>query len=186
MSINTIELNRAQLAGLYGRSLVVADPPRVSPEKPATMPPDAPTPPPASKMAADTPLSFLGKLEKRVVILVNYSNYAHLPDEQLNFLSAILNACKLTLEDVGILNISRNPGVTYELLEKLAPVHLILFGVSTAAIQAPVRIPDFQVQPLGQSTLLTSPPLDEMNVPGDAGKQLKGKLWLSLKKMFNI
>ncbi len=36
--------------------------------------------------------------------MVNYDNAVHLPDEELNFLTNMLAACKLSLGDVAIVN----------------------------------------------------------------------------------
>lgn len=206
MSINDIQLNPGQLAKLYGKSLVLAgngpqkaraaqvlpvasnlpSAPVSGPKMPA-QPQPVPQPAAATVPATETPVKYLGNFSKKILLLVNYPGLANLPDEQLSFLTTILNACKLSVNDVGILNMAQHPGITFERLqEELNPVCFILFGLQTTDIKAPLRIPDFQVQPLGNISLLSSPALDKMNVPGEEGKQLKGQLWLSLKKIFNI
>jgi len=48
--------------------------------------------------------SALGNNQKQVLILVNYTDSQVISDPELSFLLTILNACKLTLNDVVILN----------------------------------------------------------------------------------
>ena len=50
-------------------------------------------------------LAFLGKNEKQIIIIVSNEEVLYLPDEQLSFLLGVLAACKLTMEDVAIINI---------------------------------------------------------------------------------
>ena len=39
----------------------------------------------------------LGNNQKNILIVVNYGNAVHLPDEELSFLTSMLAACKLSL-----------------------------------------------------------------------------------------
>ncbi|MBL0357221.1 MAG: hypothetical protein IPP72_10210 [Chitinophagaceae bacterium] len=59
-------------------------------------------------------LSILGKNINRIVIIVNNNEVAFVPDEELNFLLGILSACKLNMDDVGILNLAKYPSADYK------------------------------------------------------------------------
>src|SRR4051794_10675425 len=57
---------------------------------------------------------YLGDFKKNILLIVNYPSATHLPDEQLNFLTTILGACKLNLGDVAIINIANTSSGTYK------------------------------------------------------------------------
>lgn len=129
---------------------------------------------------------FLGDNQKRIVILVNDIEAVYLRDEWLQFLSNILGACKLNLGDVAIVNHANNPMLFTDFQQQLAPQHFILFDVPTQNIQLPFTVPFYQLQQFGSTQFLLAPSLALMLGNTDAVKMEKSKLWLSLKKMFNI
>ncbi len=129
---------------------------------------------------------FLGENKKRVTILVNDAEAVYLRDEWLSFLSAILSACKLNLSDVAIVNHSKTPHPYKKILEKLLPEYFILFDVTANAIQLPFTIPDYQMQKYNNCIFLLTPSLEKMLGESKEAKLEKSKLWLSLKKMFNV
>src|ERR1700716_539298 len=89
VNINDAELPDLLLAELYGNNLVAG-----------SMPPPVPVPPPA---AAGT-YKFLGSNQQKIGILVQSPGAAFLPDEQLNVLTKMLEACKLNMGDVALVN----------------------------------------------------------------------------------
>ena len=125
--------------------------------------------------------SALGNNQKQVLILVNYPDSQVISDTELNFLLTILNACKLTLNDVVIVNFAKEEKITYQkLVQEFKPKVVLLFGVMQASISMPVLFPDFQVQSFNDIRFLSSPPLQSLQ-QDDA---IKRKLWTGLKQLF--
>ena len=105
---------------------------------------------------------FLGSNQQKILIVVNYSDAVHLPDEELSFLTNMLAACKLSLGDVAIVNRNNYKDVLYkEILTHFQSKIVFLFGVEPAEFGLPVSFPHFQVQSLANSTYLYTPALEE-------------------------
>ncbi len=129
---------------------------------------------------------FLGSNLQKITLLVSEKEAVYLQDDCLQFLSAILGACKLNLGDVAIVNHHNDP-VDYSFLkEKLSPNFLILFGVTAQQLQLPFTVPYYQVQKYDNRQFLLCPPLTMMLGETQEAKLEKSKLWLCLKKMFNV
>jgi len=125
--------------------------------------------------------AFLGNHEKRITVLVSEEESAYLPEESLAFLMDILSACKLSMADIALLNLARDPSVTDQFIaEKLAPLKVLLFGVDPLSIGMPLQFPHYQVQSFSNRFYLSAPPLDVLR----SNKEEKLKLWTSLKKIF--
>ena len=91
--------------------------------------------------------NILGKNQKRVALIVENSEELYIADNQLNFLLGVLSACKLTMEDVAIINIDKNIGANYKTIEiELQSEKVILFGVKPAQIDLPLEFPLYQIQ----------------------------------------
>ncbi|BFG69191.1 hypothetical protein KACHI17_00720 [Sediminibacterium sp. KACHI17] len=129
---------------------------------------------------------FLGNNQKKITILVAEKEAVFLNDHALQFLSAILTACKLNLGDVAIVNLSTHQLSYTEIKEWLTPKYMILFDIEASAIQMPFRLPFYQVQAYDQCSILCAPPLHTMMGDTREAKLEKSKLWLSLKNMFNL
>ena len=128
-------------------------------------------------------ISFLGSNQKKIVILVNCETAIYLPDEELNFLLGILTACKLSMADVALVNVTKNPGVTYTVLsEQLKAEKVFLFGPDAAVLELPLQFPHYQVQSFNNQVYLSAVSLKELQ----ANKEEKMKLWNCLKKIFSI
>ena len=129
---------------------------------------------------------FLGNNQKNITLLVNEKEATYLKDESLQLLSAMLNACKLNLGDVAIVNY-QNEAIPYtELKAKLKPVHLLLFDVTAKQVQLPFNVPFYQVQSYDGCQFLLAPSLETMLGTGQDAKLEKSKLWICLKKMFQV
>ena len=123
----------------------------------------------------------LGDNNKRVIIVVENEEVLYLPDDELNFLLGILSACKLTMQDVAIINISKNKAVTYKAMQlELKAEKIILFGVSPAQIELPLEFPLYQIQQYNKQTYITAAILS--TIKND--KAEKTKLWNCLKQIF--
>lgn len=171
------------LAGLYKNSLVITED-AVSPvntlTKDTTSPADKPAP------AAPPKQWYLGNNGKHIVIIVNDAEAVYLNDESLQFLSSILSACKLNLGDVAIVNRHQEPIAFPFLKSHLQPVVLLAFDVNLQQLQIPFTIPHYQVQLYDQCQFLSAPSLQTMLGESKEAKLEKSKLWLSLKKIFQL
>jgi len=128
-------------------------------------------------------ISFLGSNQKKIAILVNCETAIYLPDDELNFLLGILTACKLSMADVALVNLSKNPDIDYSILtDQFKAEKVFLFGLTAAAIALPLQFPNYQVQQFNNQVYLSSVSLNEMQ----ANKEEKMKLWNCLKKIFSI
>src|SRR3954465_1158831 len=122
-----IQLPEVVIAGLYKDSLVIT---QTNPEPKAEQqftnkknkPKDAPLPPVKK---------FLGDNKKNIAILVKDNSAVHINDEWLSTLSKLLSACKLTLEDVAIVNQVHQAEIFSSLKETLKPAITLMFDVTT-------------------------------------------------------
>jgi hypothetical protein len=166
MSLDNIQLPDTILQGLYSKCLYDLDSHK--------------------SVLSDIPASsigFLGNNQKKLVVLVNCETAIYLPDEELNFLLGILTACKLSMADIALVNLYKNPGLTYPVLtEQLKAEKVFLFGLNADTIELPLQFPHYQVQQFNNQVYLSSVALNELQ----ANKEEKMKLWNCLKKIFSI
>lgn len=126
-------------------------------------------------------ITFLGDNEKKIAIIINDKKSIYLPDEDLHFLIGILAACKLTMADVALINISGYNQISYTALEQhLSSEKILLFGVKPAELQLPLQFPEYQVQHFNNQLFLAAPSLALL--AKDKGEKLK--LWNCLKQIF--
>ncbi|MBZ4190504.1 hypothetical protein [Niabella beijingensis] len=182
MSLNKIDLSPQLVARLYPKSLSMDPgtqaPPAVQPEPAVVVPPgNAPV-----TMAAPEWKS-LGGNKKNILVVVHYPGDLHLPDTSFQFLSQLLNACRLTPNDVVIINRNNYPDAGHqELLEHFQSRTVLLFGTTAAAFGFPFETPPYQVQHYTELVIMHAPALHELK----DDKAAKTQLWASLKKIFNI
>lgn len=164
MSLNDTRLDPLLVKELYKNMLI-----------------DAAPVPAAHPVASDAGFTFLGNHEKRVVVLVNSPDNAYLPDESLTFLLDILSACKLSMADIALLNLAKDPSITDQIIaERLGPLKMLLFGIDPLSIGMPLQFPHYQVQSFSNRVYLSAPRLEILK----SDKDEKLKLWTCLKKIF--
>lgn len=129
---------------------------------------------------------FIGKNKNHICLLVHFSEETVISNINLQFITRMLEACKLTLDDVAILNYNNKPIKIRELKIQLQPAYIILFGVSPQDIDLPVNFPLYKPQAYDAITYLYTPPLDRVNQDNDEGKLLKSKLWVCLRQLFQV
>ena len=171
MNLNTIELPDSLITELYGDKLLIRTP------RPATA---------TTQASAPAPYKFLGNNLKKITILVDSPQTAFLPDEELTFLTKMLEACKLNIGDVAIVNQANAPVEIASLKRQLAPNALLLFGPGPEAIGLPIHFPLFKIQPYDKCSYLSVPSLAQLLQPGDESKLLKSKLWACLRQLFEV
>jgi hypothetical protein len=178
MGLNNIEITDFIVGEWYKDNLVAQPAGR-------TLPP----PRPAEGLAMPTapaPLRWLGNNRRNITLLVNSQNTAFLPDDQLAFLTKILEACRMTIADVAIVNQATTPVTVASLRQQLVPAIILLFGMEPVAIRLPINFPVFKIQTYDQCTYLSAPPLDQLVRPTEESKLLKSKLWVTLKTLFDV
>ena len=172
MSLNSIKFEPIDIASLYKNSLV-----EINAEQQVI---------PLIKDETEqitTGLKYLGENKKKTLVVVRNTNAVHIPDKQLSFLTKLLAACNLNLADVAVFNFQdHNASEFYEILNFFNPKVVLLFAVEPAEFGLPMIFPQFQVQGYKDATFVSSPSLDVI----EPDKSLKGKLWVCLKKIFNL
>ncbi len=139
--------------------------------------------PTVDSKSTEKPFLTLGNNQKKVLILVESEETLYLPDNQLNFLLGILAACNLTMEDVAILNIKKNPSVNYQRIsDELKSEKVFLFGLQPDQIELPVNFPTYQIQKFNNQVYLAAPALSNFH----DNKAEKTRLWICLQQIFNI
>jgi hypothetical protein len=172
--INHIKLPASVVADLYQYSLIDTNETAVN-QPVADITND--------KHASSSDWKWLGENRKNVLIIVNYSDAVHLSDNELTFLTGILGACKLSLADVSVLNLNNHPDASYkELVAYFKSKIVLLFAVEPASFGLPMSFPHFQIQPFAGNSFLFSPSLKEL----ENDKVMKSKLWVCLKRLFNL
>ena len=177
MSLNHIHLPAIAIADLYKSVLIASnDAPVIERETVST---EILSTEKSSKQS----INFLGSNKKQIVIIVNYKDDLYIPDDSLAFLTSILTACKLNLADIALVNFKTAGIISYKDFFKAIPAtSVLLFNVTPDIISVPMNFPFFQVQHFDGINYLSSPSLDEI----EKDKLLKGNLWTSLKKIFNL
>ncbi len=128
-------------------------------------------------------LNFFGGNKQHIILLVNNPDATFITDQQLTFLSGILNACKLTLEDVGLINIASYTGVSYKKIsDNFNARIIIMFGLLTDEIQLPFVMPEYQRQSYNNQVYLAVPSLNDL----ENNRELKRKLWVALQQIFSL
>jgi hypothetical protein len=166
MSIDKIQLSPTILQNLYSKSLydLSADKPTVDDTQPGK-------------------IAFLGSNQKKITILVNAAESIYLPDDELNFLLGILTACKLSMADIALVNVSKNENLTYtSITEQLHAEKIFLFGSHVETLELPLQFPHYQIQHYNNQVYLTAASLAEMQ----KDKAEKMKLWNCLKSIFSL
>lgn len=126
---------------------------------------------------------WLGGRAKSVLVLVNQTAAPFLTDEDLSFLTRLLNACKLTLEDVAVFNTATYPTAQPdEVLAFFSPRMALCFGVTPNEWGLPVDFPRYQLQALKGCTFMHAPTFQQLAGDTEERKQC----WASLKRLFNL
>lgn len=162
MSLNNIELHSDLLTKLYTSVLIDS----------------------RAKAQQEKPFKHLGSNKKKLLILVSKDNVAFLEEEELNFLTAVLAACKLNIADCAIVNVKTlEQPVTYQsFITHFESRFVLLFDITPDALDLPFHFPHFQLQQFSGSVYLSAPALKEL----ESDKALKAKLWNSLKTLFSL
>lgn len=170
MSLNQVKLDTALLTQLYQSVLVETPSTKGSFEM-------------KTKVETLEKWKALGGHKKKICIVVIELHAVYLKDEQLAYLTKILQACKLTLEDVAIINLYGQRQLHYQSIQQQYPSSTcMVFGLTPDKLELPADFPFFQLQKIEGCTYLFAPTLDQL----EPSKMDREKLWQSLRKHFNV
>jgi DNA polymerase III psi subunit len=115
------------------------------------------------------------------VLIIAKSVSTNLNEKQILFLTSILKALKLGLNDVHLItNLNDHFGPYKTLVSKYSPNKIILFGLGPSDIELPMNFPPFQIQAFENKKYLCAPTLEEI----EENKSTKLTLWQGLQKLF--
>jgi hypothetical protein len=181
MSLNNIELPATVIADLYQNTLI--DTGKIDLETAAPSPETKKGKGSVPETNTGSPWKSLGDNQKNILIIVKNDSAVYLPDNELTFLTGILGACKLSLADVAVVNLDGHPGASYKELTTFYKTKIVLlFDTEPAAFGLPMSFPHYQLQAFAGNTFLYAPSLKEL----ENDKIEKSKLWVCLKRLFNL
>ena len=172
MDLNHINLPASLIADLYKNHLIEIS----NPETVQVIPTDT---------NLKKNIQYLGKNKKGVCLLVSYAHDVYLPEGALNFLTTILQACKLNLGDTAIINCYHQKISFLDMKEQLSFHYLLIFGVAPVQIGLH-EIPLFSIATDSDCNIVYSPAAEQLNNSDPESKMLKSKLWVCLKQLFGI
>ncbi|HEY0608378.1 MAG TPA: hypothetical protein VGD35_01955 [Chitinophaga sp.] len=125
-------------------------------------------------------IKYLGENQKNIALFIQNENGAYLNDELFNLLTNILNACKLGMQDVALVNTAQVPNTALTMWQQAVTMRqCVVFGITPASLGLEA-LPNYQIHSVGGIQVLFSDPLEMIA----ADKLLKGKLWNGLKQLF--
>lgn len=165
MSLEQLQLDPYLLAQMYHQPII----------------PEAGTAAPAAPKVLPK-LKYLGENQKNILLLIQNESEAYLNEELFNLLTNILNACKLGMQDVALLNVAATPGLTLQDYHTaLGFRHCIIFDIPPAGLGLPEMAPYLPESHFGAMALYSG---SLQQIATD--KALKGRLWQGLKQLFGI
>jgi hypothetical protein len=180
-------LPNSVLVNLYKESIVLC-------EAPANVDKNAQASQPFEENNASTeteetliaPIKFLGEHQKKILVLVQDTNAVHLNERDFDLLTSILNACKLTIADIALINLANKNFSLHQILTQVPSEFVLVFDIN--ATQLKIKLPSKLYTPilLGETQLLFSNNLTQMQGMDQDSKIEKTKLWSVLKIIFKL
>jgi DNA polymerase III psi subunit len=127
-------------------------------------------------------ISYQGKNNKQVVILVDQPEAEYTTVEQDLLLRNILTAMQLNLQDIALVNAAHNDTIDMESLKKVGCSKLIGFGINAARLAIGAKFETNTIIENKGISFLFSYSLNELQ----HDKEKKMTLWRSLKALFNL
>ncbi|MBW8684312.1 hypothetical protein [Chitinophaga rhizophila] len=135
-------------------------------------------------VVAETPpkVKFLGENQKNIALFIQNEGEAYLNDELFNLLTNILNACKLGMQDIALINTAQYGNLPFTSWQEAVPMkQAVIFGLSPAAMGLE-GISNYQLLQVNGCPLIFS---DDLTIISQ-DKMLKGKLWMGLKQLLGV
>jgi hypothetical protein len=162
MDLNNVDLSPKQINDLYKDSIVTIDSEFN-----------------ASKQSPSE-LHLKGKFNQKILWIVDEADYPFLSDEDFQFLTQILNACKRNLDDIALLNINKEPLDPSQLQEQIKPVIVIASGLTPE--RKLFQVPDYTISKQDAYQFLSTDSLSQIR----NNQSIKQQLWKGLKQLFEI
>ncbi|MEO8960869.1 MAG: hypothetical protein ABI325_03245 [Ginsengibacter sp.] len=126
-------------------------------------------------------ISSLGGNQKKLLFLVDNSTTKFLDNDEMILLTNLITACKLSMEDISLVNYANCDNINYkDLIDYFQAEKILMFGIPFPEMDLPFIIPDFQIQSYGGKLFMAAPALNGFI----NNKELKKDLWKSLQKIF--
>ncbi|MBX9784790.1 MAG: hypothetical protein K2X48_15990 [Chitinophagaceae bacterium] len=126
------------------------------------------------------PVSFKGKNRKGMLWVVHQPDQAFLSDNDFEFLSQIITACKMNMDDIALVNIAAEKTPITEIVNELSPKTIILCGIEYQ--QLPFKLDEYIITPNNNCDYFLCDELSDLR--NDKAK--KTKLWLALKALLQL
>ena len=163
MSFENIQLTKEQIEEFYSSHLVITDARKV-------INPEA-----KEKVQLS---GITGKNNKHFVWVVNEPGYPFLSDVDFKFMSEVITACKMNMDDIALVNLAKSNLHFAELRETLQPKFIILSALAQNWLKADSynlqEQEGFQFYITEELSILRNDPVK------------KSKLWLALKQMLAL
>lgn len=138
--------------------------------------------PVATTPAVIPDVKFLGENQKNIALFIQNEGGAYLNEELFNLLTNILNACKLGMQDIALINIAHYPAMAFTSWQSAVKMkQAVFFGIPPATMGLE-DFPVYQIISANGCQLLHS---DDLQLIAQ-DKMLKGKLWGGLKQLLGI
>jgi hypothetical protein len=196
MSQEKTILPNSLLVSLYKDSLVLPElskkPAEIKEEKLAPPSPSAPIIVEKNSntkiidASSDASFKYLGEHQQGVTVIVKDDLAVYLNENDLNLLTSILKACKLNLADIALVNVAQQKLSLHQILETLPSKLVIIFEVSGAELKMKLPTTLYKSVQLGDTYLLFSNSLANMQGTDQLAKVEKSKLWNVLKQLFQL
>lgn len=166
MSLDNFQIPTTLLPELYKDSLIVLDDKQSIPEK-----------------LKEKKVHFLGDNLKNILIVVNDIENLHLNDDDLRFLTGILNACKLTFSEIAIFNTASNLDYNYQkTVDHFKPKIILVLGIINQKFILPDYTHKYHTIENQNIQLVFGSSLSEISKDVNEKKAL----WNCLKQIFGI
>jgi hypothetical protein len=133
-----------------------------------------------------SPIKYLGDHHKKILVVVNDPESVYLNETDFILLTSILNACRLTIADIALINVGNQKASLHEMLTKLPSLLVIAFDLDAKALKIKLPSTFYKITTLGETNLLFSAALSTMQGSSADAKEEKGKLWTVLKQIFQL
>ena len=180
-------LPNSVLVNLYKESLVLGvAPANVDKKAKSSAPVEEKNTAIAEEEPLIAPIKFLGEHQKKILVLVQDMDAVHLNERAFDLLTSILNACKLTIADIALINLANKNFSLHQILTQVPSDLVLVFDINPTQLK--IKLPTKLYTPilLGETQLLFSNNLSQMQGIDQASKIEKTKLLTALKIIFNL
>ncbi|MBD0331068.1 MAG: hypothetical protein ICV66_00275 [Chitinophagaceae bacterium] len=161
MDLNSVQLTSQLLSELYPNVLVEIN---------------------TTPMPESSGIKYVGKNLRKILVVTASEDAGVIKEKELTFLKNILLACKLTTDDVAVVNWQNTIKNYQELVKYFESKTVLLFNVDPLTFGLPINFPLFQIQQFSKCTYLFAPELRLLQ----ENIALKRQLWAALKKIFPV